>query len=297
MFHLRRAGRLTGDAALSADIKRHLAETERHRQLVRERLSALGHPPRGLLDAAVTSNRLGFFAYTALSSEAPGKLIVDSYAYEHFEIAAYRMLAHPAERWRDAGTGELALAILADEEEMARRLEAGFDRAFDAARSRADGPIGDNVVVHLRDAHALAIQAMVLMGLGARVAGTAQLAAAYRSRAATKRRHRRELARRLGELGRRPAPLKDAVMAAAGTAWCAVWSGQRDTPAKLMCFASAAVPVEIAAYELLGREAARAGDGSTHRLVLRLLENERDEAQRLAALFAQAEEAAEATSS
>lgn len=296
LFQLRRAGRLTGDAVLSADIDRHLAETERHRRRVRDRLAALERPSRPLLDAAVTLNRIGFFAYTALSGDTPGKLMVDSYAYEHFEIAAYRMLAHRAERCRDTATRELAMAILADEEGMAHRLEGGFDRAVDAARRHAGAPTGDRVAVHLRDGHALATQAMVLMGLGARAAGSEELAGAYRSRAATKRRHRRELAQRLRELGPHPAPAKDAGMAAAGTAWSAVWTAQRDTSAKLMCFAYAAVHVEIAAYELVGREAARGGDGSTQALATRLLEDEREGAQRLAALFAKAERAVEATS-
>lgn len=292
LFQMRRARRLTGDDFLAQQLERHIAETERHRELVRERLSRLGRR-RGsrTLDLTVTVNRVGFLTYTASSPDAPGKLMVDSFAYEFLEIAAYQMLADVAARRGDEATRAMALSILADEQAMAQRLSDGFDRSLHAARRRAHGAVAQSVIAHLRDAHALETQAAVLMGLGSWVAGSPELSMAYRAQVTKTRRQLGLIGDRLRELGSRPGRTKDVGLAAAGAAWSAIWFAQRDTPAKLMCFSFAAVHLEVAAYELLRREAAIARDAETEALAGQLLADEQAAAETLQRLLHPAVEA------
>jgi hypothetical protein len=50
---------------------------------------------------------------------------------EHLEIAAYQLLERLAEKAGDTETAEVARLNRADEEEMARRIDASWDRALE----------------------------------------------------------------------------------------------------------------------------------------------------------------------
>lgn len=291
LVHLRAARRLVRDPALAADLERHLAETERHRDTVRRFLDERDQRASRLKDVGATVNRLGFLAYTAVGPDAPGKMLVDSIAYEHLEIAAYRMLASAAGQAGDERLRASALAIAADEEEMAARLALRFDRAIDASR-RWNGPAAHGVVPHLRDADALEAQAAALLTLGTRALRPRALIDYVRGERDRTRTQRARLSLRLGELGRRPSRLRASTMSAAGAAWAIVWATQPYTPAKLTCFLYAERHLEIAAYELLRREAALAGDSATTILATQLLEEERSAADTLAGLLTAAAGAA-----
>lgn len=292
IFALQRAGRVAAGTAVADDLQRHLAETCGHRAAVRQQLAARGRNGSAALDLAVTANRAGFVAYTTLAPDAPGKLIVDAFAYEFLEIAAYRMLSHAAERAGDDATQAVALQILAEEQEMAARVRGAFDWAVQASRERRAGRIADSVRAHLADAHAVETQTAVLLGLGSAVAGSRPLAAHYRAELRRTQGQRRRIAVRLGELGRGPSLVKTAGMGLAGAGWSLVWTAQRYTPAKLACFLHAAQHLEIACYELLRREAALAGDGATETVAAELLAEERTAAMTLAGLLPAAADAA-----
>jgi ferritin-like metal-binding protein YciE len=60
-----------------------------------------------------------------------GKNARDGYMAEHMEIAAYQLLERLAEKAGDTQTAEVARQNRADEEEMARRIDASWDRTLD----------------------------------------------------------------------------------------------------------------------------------------------------------------------
>lgn len=292
LFHLRHAPRLAGDPELAGHLRRHRSDTGRHRSLVRERLAARGARPSTALDLAVTANRLGFLLYTASQPDAPGKLLVDSFAYEHLEVAAYAVLARAADVAGDPATARTARRIQADERAMAGILAGHAERVLAASERRGTGAARERIVAHLRDAHALESESAGLLALGARVAGAPALAAAYRDHLSQTRAHRRAVAGRLAALGERPSAVKSAGMGLAGVGWGLLWSVQRDTPTKLACFVYAAEHLEIAAYELLAGQARHAGDAETEQLAAGILAEERAQAARLAGLLDSAADAA-----
>ncbi|MHB1569553.1 MAG: DUF892 family protein [Solirubrobacteraceae bacterium] len=223
-----------------------------------------------------------------MSRDTPAKLLADALAYEYFEIAAYRMLEQAAGARGDVAVGAIALSILRDEETMAARLQGDFDLAVEASLRPAHRSPREDVVLRLRDLHAVEGQAMVLLAAASKLSGSARLAGCYRDQATRSRRQRARLAARLQSCCRPPSALKSGVMQLAGAAWGAIWAVQRDTPVKLACFSYAALHLEIASYELLRREAARAGDRETESLAAAHLAQERAAAARLGELLEEA---------
>jgi ferritin-like metal-binding protein YciE len=112
-----------GEPALRAAFEEHLAETQEHERLVSECLSSYGESPSTVKDLA----QKGSAAITGLAAKAApdttGKLAIQAYAFEHMEIASYRMLSVVAERAGDQRTLEVAQRILAQEQEAASKLE------------------------------------------------------------------------------------------------------------------------------------------------------------------------------
>ena len=60
-----------------------------------------------------------------------GKNARDGYMAEHLEIAAYLLLERLAQKVDDTETAEVARRNRADEEEMARRIDASWDRTLE----------------------------------------------------------------------------------------------------------------------------------------------------------------------
>lgn len=289
---LRVARRIVSSAELRQALGEHLEETDRHRLAIRARLAARRRRSSPVHDLGATLNRTGFLLYTGAVRDAPGKLLADSVAYEYLEVAAYRMLVHGAERAGDAPTAAVAREILAEEEAMGGRLAGWFEWAVQESRRRARSEPRAALIEHLRESHALESQAAVLLTLGIRVAGSPELAAHYRTHLSRTREQRQRLAERLRVLGSRPSALKSPLMAAAGGGWAVAWALQRETPAKLACFLFAALHLEVAAYELLRREAAQAGDLDTERLAGTLLAEEQAAAAALGEHLLEAADAA-----
>lgn len=284
LAQLRVAPKIAGDERLGQAFELHLVETEDQERRVRERLEALGGKPSKLKDAAGTAGGWGMVAFAASQPDTPGKLAMHAYSYEHMELAAYELLKRLAERAGDEETARMAAAIAVEERQMAERLEQSFDTAVEVSLAAVDPDQLDSALLtYLRDAHALEGQAEKLLQAGAERVEDEHLEAAFREHLEETERHRERIAGLLEERGARPSLVKDSMLKAGGLNLSAFFGAQPDSTTKLAGFAFAFEHLEVAAYELLARVAARAGDEGVVAAAEEILAEERAAAERVAA--------------
>ena len=125
----------TDDPEITEMLEHHKRQTEEHERRLRERLEAMGAGTSttkevGGLGAALFKG-VGDMART----DKPGKNARDGYMTEHMEIAAYELLERLAERAGDPETAEVARTNRAEEEAMAERIAASWDRFLDLTLS------------------------------------------------------------------------------------------------------------------------------------------------------------------
>jgi ferritin-like metal-binding protein YciE len=289
---MRLAPRIAGDDALASIFREHWAETEGHERRTRERLEARGASPSRIKDAVMKAGGLGFALFASSQPDTPGKLVAHAYSYEHLELASYELLIRVAQRAGDEQTVEAARAIRHEEDAMARRLAAEFDRAAEASlrAKRSDDPAYD-LVKYLADAHAIEAQAIQLLERAPKLAGDAELEQLYREHLDETYDQQRRVAQRLQAVGGSPNRLKDAAMRLGALNWGTFFQSHPDTPGKLAAFSYAFEHLEIGAYELLARVATRAGDEETARLAVTIAAQERAAAERIAGTWDRAVEA------
>ncbi|HWM62611.1 MAG TPA: DUF892 family protein [Solirubrobacterales bacterium] len=283
LTQLRAAPKIAGDERLSEAFEQHLVETEDQERRVRERLEALGGEPSKLKDAAGTGGGWAMVAFAASQPDTPGKLAMHAFSYEHMELAAYELLKRLAERAGDEETARMAADIAEEERRMAERLEQSFDTAVEASLGTADSDQLDSALLaYLRDVHALEGQAEKLLDAAAERVDDEYLEVAFRDHLEETQRHRERIAGLLDERGARPSLVKDAVLKAGGLNLSAFFGAQPDSTTKLAGFAFAFEHLEVAAYELLQRVAARAGDEGVVAAAEEILAEERRAAERVA---------------
>ena len=111
----------------------HLAESQRHSDLVERRLSDRGSSPSKLKDAALRLGALNWSGFFAAQPDTPAKLAMFAYAFEHLEIGGYEQLTRVARRAGDDETALVADGILPDERAAAEAIHGTFDAALDAS--------------------------------------------------------------------------------------------------------------------------------------------------------------------
>jgi UDP-glucose 4-epimerase len=283
LAQLRAAPKIAGDEGLRQAFEQHLIETEGQERRVRDRLEALGGEPSKLKDAAGAAGGWGMVAFATSQPDTPGKLAMHAFSYEHMELAAYELLRRLAERAGDRETARMASEIAGEEGRMAERLEQSFDGAVEASLAAVDPDRLDSALLaYLRDAHALEGQAEELLEAAAERVDDEHLEAAFRHHLGETRRHRKRIESLLDERGDRPSPVKDAALKAGGLNLSAFFGAQPDSTAKLAGFAFAFEHLEVAAYELLRRVAARAGDEGVVAAAEEILAEERRAAELVA---------------
>lgn len=283
LAQLRAAPKIAGDERLCEVFEQHLVETEDQERRVRERLEALGGEPSKLKDAAGAGGGWAMVAFAASQPDTPGKLTMHAFSYEHMELAAYELLKRLAERAGDEETARMAADIAEEEKRMAERLEQSFDTAVEASLATVDPDQLDSALLaYLRDIHALEGQAEKLLEAGAERVDDEHLEAAFRDHLDETHRHRERIEGLLGERGARPSLVKDTVLKAGGLNLSAFLGAQPDSTTKLAGFAFAFEQLEVAAYELLQRVAARAGDDGVVVTAEEILAEERRAARRVA---------------
>jgi ferritin-like metal-binding protein YciE len=292
LAQMRVAPDLAGDAELGRAFTSHCHETIEHERAVRELLAERGASPAKLKDLLGTLTGKGFAAFARAQPDTPGKLVVHGFSYEHMERAAYEMLAHVAQLAGDAHAAGVARQIGEQEQAMADRLGACFDRAVDASlREVAGKDLDERLDSYLADAHAIEAQSLALLAKARDIARVERLAEAYEEHRAETERQQQQLAELLERRGSSPSRLKDAALRLGALNWGAFFQAQPDTPAKLAAFSYAFEHLEIASYELLERVARRAQEPRAERLAQEILIEERAAAERIHALFVPALEA------
>jgi ferritin-like metal-binding protein YciE len=118
----------TDDVEIEDELLHHREETVQQADRLRERLHALGGQPSALREAGGMVATLMKSALDAARGEKAGRNARDAYAAEHMEIAAYQLLERVAEHAGDAETADVARRNRAEEEAMAEKLEARWDR-------------------------------------------------------------------------------------------------------------------------------------------------------------------------
>lgn len=118
----------TADAEIAEDLRRHRVETEQQSERLRRRLEAHGASPSVVREAGGMLGALMKGVLDLARGEKAGRNARDGYATEHMEIAAYQLLERVAVHAGDAETAEVARRNRAEEEAMATKLDARWDR-------------------------------------------------------------------------------------------------------------------------------------------------------------------------
>ena len=139
----------------------------------------------------------------------------------------------------------------------------------------------EQIVKYLTDIHSIEQQALVQMKIAPRIAGDPALEAAFEQHIGETEDQKRRVDERLKALGGSPSKIKDIAGAATGPAFALFAKLNPDTPGKLVSHAFSYEHMELAAYEILSRVAARANDQQTVELADRIGAQESEMARRL----------------
>ena len=121
----------TRDDDIVRELEHHKMETERHEQLLRERLEAFGRDTSLRKETQSILGALMKGAVDQVRGDKAGKNARDGFVTEHMEIAAYELLERLAQRAGDEETAEIARRNRADEEAMAQKIAANWDKFLD----------------------------------------------------------------------------------------------------------------------------------------------------------------------
>ena len=127
----------TEDPEIRSILEHHKEETERHEQLLRERLDALGAGTSTRKETQTVAGALLKGIGDVARTDKPGKNARDAYVTEHMEIAAYQLLERLAVRAGDQETAEVARRNRADDEAMAQKIDSNWDKFLDLTLAEA----------------------------------------------------------------------------------------------------------------------------------------------------------------
>jgi ferritin-like metal-binding protein YciE len=128
----------TDDPEIRSMLEHHKEETERQEGRLRERLDALGAGTSTRKQAQTLLGGLLKGTADQVRGDQAGKNARDGYTTEHMEIAAYQLLERLAERAGDTQTAEVARQNRAEEEAMAQKIDANWDRFLDLTLAEND---------------------------------------------------------------------------------------------------------------------------------------------------------------
>jgi len=127
----------TEDEEIRSELRHHKLETEEHASRLEQRLEANDASPSTVREAAGIMNALMKGVVDMARSEKAGRNARDGYATEHLEIASYQLLERVAQAAGDEETAEVARQNRKDEEAMAKKIEANWDKFADLSLREA----------------------------------------------------------------------------------------------------------------------------------------------------------------
>ncbi len=130
----------TEDEEIKNELRHHKLETEQHAERLEKRLAAHEASPSTVREAAGIINALMKSVLDIARSEKAGRNARDGYATEHLEIASYELLERVALRAGDEETAEVARENRKDEEAMAKKIEANWDKFAELSLKEAGIP-------------------------------------------------------------------------------------------------------------------------------------------------------------
>jgi ferritin-like metal-binding protein YciE len=134
---LKKAPKLASVKSLSSAFEEHLEETQRHAELVEQRLEARDGSTSTLKDAALRLGAVNLGMFFKAQADTPAKLAAFAYAFEHLEVAAYELLKRVAGQAGDDETVAMATTILVEERAAAAAVHEQFDPALEASLEEA----------------------------------------------------------------------------------------------------------------------------------------------------------------
>lgn len=118
----------TEDRSIKQALQKHKGETEQHAKRMQERLEAHDASPSTVREIGGIVGALMKSVVDLTRSEKAGRNARDGYATEAMEIASYQLLERIARQAGDEDTAEAARLNRLDEENMARTIEANWQK-------------------------------------------------------------------------------------------------------------------------------------------------------------------------
>jgi ferritin-like metal-binding protein YciE len=118
----------TDDPEIKRELQQHKLETQQHADRMEKRLRAHDASPSMVKEAGGIVGALMKSVLDMARPEKAGRNARDGYATEHMEIASYELLARIASRAGDEETAAAAREIIGEEQAMAKKIEANWDR-------------------------------------------------------------------------------------------------------------------------------------------------------------------------
>jgi ferritin-like metal-binding protein YciE len=127
----------TEDEEIKSELRQHKLETEEHAERLEKRLAAHDASPSTAREAVGIMNALMKGVVDLVRQEKAGRNARDGYATEHLEIASYQLLERIARAAGDEETAEVARENRRDEEKMAKKIEASWDKLAELSLQEA----------------------------------------------------------------------------------------------------------------------------------------------------------------
>jgi ferritin-like metal-binding protein YciE len=118
----------TDDPDILDALEHHKVQTHAHADRMKARLEAHDATPSGVRQVGGILQAMAKMPLDMVRGEKAGRNARDGFATEHMEIASYELLRRIAQKAGDEETDRVAREIIAEEKDMAKTIEANWDK-------------------------------------------------------------------------------------------------------------------------------------------------------------------------